>query len=241
MKPKKRAVGVSKAERRLVGALVRGLAHDKFLPSGTVYRLELDCTQGIADVVTACPNGHAFLPAAATHAKLKGFSLSTAKILSALRGKRISCFEELETKTGLSRETVRSQLRVLERLAIIEHSRNKLIRLNHPVRSPFKEIFAYEVKVKDWKSGLRQARSYRSFAHRAVLVLPLERLDSLRKQRQVFKRFNVGLLGVGKHGDLKWLYKPKKTEPISLPRTLIASVDLMRGRPLWKVRSGRPL
>jgi hypothetical protein len=230
-------IGVSKAERRLVSSLLKGLARRSLHSPGERFCLELDCFQGVADVVIATPNDDMFLPATVTTRMLKRFSLSTAKVLAALRGQKLTHLSQVEEATGLSQKTIRKQLRLLERFQILTAEGEGQIRVGRAIRPPFREIAAFEAKVKDWKSGLRQARSYRSFAHRVSLALPLGRAESMRKEIQVFRRFNVGLVGVGRQGEIKWINRSRRTKPISPARNLLASVYLLKGRPLSLLNS----
>jgi hypothetical protein len=100
-------------------------------------------------------------------------------------------------------------------------------------------MVAFEVKVKDWKSGLRQARSYKSFANRTYLALPIERADSIKQHVDVFRRFNVGLLGIEKGGGLQWFVKTRRSSPISPARNFYASVQLLKNTPLSMFKSAR--
>src|SRR5579863_1519150 len=208
MKRKRRTVGISKAEARLVRALRKALvaeaAESRKQP---IFAVELDSFQGIADLVTGQLNGHCLLPSSVSPSKLKTFSLSTAKVLGALLGRKTAYITEVERMSGLSRKTVRKQLRTLKDAGMVNSENQERVHMQHEVRPPFEEVIAYEVKVKDWKSGLRQALSYKSFANRAYLALPMDRADSLKKRLQIFRRFNVGLVGIGRTGKLKWLTK----------------------------------
>lgn len=188
---------------------------------------ELDCFQGVADLVTGFANGHQILPRRSDNKALKSFSFTTAKVLSILEGRRAAEVSEVVRATGLSRETVLKQLSTLRRFALVDVTQKGKILVTHKIRSPFREIAAYEVKVRDWKSGLHQARNYRSFAHRVTLALPLARAQKVRKYLSVFRQFKVGLLGIGNRGQMVWLLKPRKLKPISPARNFLASIYLL--------------
>jgi DNA-binding transcriptional ArsR family regulator len=193
-----------------------------------VSAVELDSFQGVADLVTGEFNGRHLLPDEVPRSKLKMFSFSTAKVLAALVGRRRACISELESVSGLAQQTVRRELQTLKKAGLVDTRQHDQVRMLREIRAPFREIVAYEVKVKDWKSGLRQALSYKSFANRTYLALPLDRADLVKKYHEVFRRFNVGLLGVGRGGKPTWFTTARKLRPISPARNIFASIQLLR-------------
>ncbi len=142
--------------------------------------------------------------------------------------------------TGLSKATVRKELKLLQELRILKMTKKGQVSVRHEVRPPFKEITAYEVKVKDWKSGIYQARNYKSFAHKVNVALPLNRAKLLKKRLEIFRRMRVGLLGISASGDLKWFLHPRRQKPISGARNFLAAISLLkRGKPSVDSRSNR--
>lgn len=242
MAAKRRTVGVSKAEARLVAKLRNALL-DATGPGHRrrVSALELDSFQGVADLVVGELNGHGLLPPGVPRSRLKKFSFSTARVLASLRGRKTGRISEIARTSGLSEKTVRRELRRLQAASIVAILDRGRVLVLHGIISPFAEVVAFEVKVKDWKSGLRQARSYKSFANRAYLALPIDRAHSIKKHVKVFRLFKVGLVGIGRRGCLRWFTKTRKLSPISPTRNLYASFQLLRRTPLKLLKSSRPL
>ena len=240
MHRRRKTVGVSIAEARLVAALrralVKGVARSR---RRRVTAVELDSFQGVADLVVAELNGHRMLPPEVPRKRLEIFSFSTAKVLATLRGRKNIRISEIAENSGLSQETVRRQLRQLRNAGIVDIGERGRVRIVHEVSPPFNEMVAFEVKVKDWKSGLRQARSYKSFANRTYLALPSMRANSVKKHLQVFRLFNVGLVGIGKGGGLQWFIRTRRSKPISPARNFYASVQLLKKTPLAMFKSAR--
>lgn len=56
-------------------------------------------------------------------------------------------------------------------------------------------LTAIEGKVSDWRKGLQQAFRYRYFAHRSVLVLPMDVTKAAVPFLATFRRLRVGLWG----------------------------------------------
>jgi DNA-binding MarR family transcriptional regulator len=224
----RKTVGVPKVEARLVALLRRALIKEATGSLRTsVTAVELDSFQGVADLVIGEFNGMHILPRTIPRNRLKVFSFSTAKVLAALDRRKVIRVSEIAGKSGLSLATVRKELRKLRENKIIDIQRPDRVRILHVVSPPFKELVAFEVKVKDWKSGLRQARSYKSFANQTYLALPEDRAKVLKDHIKILKRFNVGLVGVGSDGRLHWHARARRSKPISLARYYYASLQLL--------------
>lgn len=67
---------------------------------------------------------------------------------------------------------------------------------------------AIEAKVSDWKKGLKQAIRYKSFADKAYLAIYDSHSSSARKNIEVFKTLNIGLIGVSETG-INIYYEPE--------------------------------
>lgn len=220
-------VGVAREEKRLVSTLIAAIRRKVTPRKSLIVATELDCFQGIADVVVGTYNGYRLFPKEAK-AKLSLISFSTARVLSSLAGRKVSSIEKIAHTTGLSVSTIRKELTLLQKLGIIRPGRGSRVSIVHTIWQPFKEIVAFEVKVKDWKSGIYQARNYKSFAHKVSVALPLKRANLLKKRLPEFRRMRVGLLGIGPTGDVKWLLRPRRQKPISGPQNFLAALNLLR-------------
>jgi len=218
-------VGASRAEQDLVDHLTAALRKSNSTKSLAVTT-ELDCFQGIADVVSGVYSGYRLL-SGLSKKKLRAFSFSTSKVLAALAGRRRATITKTAIRAGLSLPTVKSELSSLQSLGLLRITRGGQIEVRHAIRTPFSEIVAYEVKVKDWKSGIYQARNYKSFAHKVSVALPLARANRLAEKLPEFRRMHVGLVGIGPQGGLRWLLKPRRRRPISPPRHFHAAMCLL--------------
>jgi len=88
-------------------------------------------------------------------------------------------------------------------------STNKL----EPLR---KTITVYEVKIKDWKKAIRQAYRYRYYAHKSIIIMPVENVSGLIKNLQTLKSLGIGVWTYDKKGDhFDLLYTPRKRKPFS--------------------------
>jgi hypothetical protein len=232
-------VGVARAEKRLVQSLLHGLKNEKKLGARVIFSSEVDCFQGVADLVYAIPNGHSFI-STRNNPKHARFSLSTAKVVAALSGRKSTTRQKLANETGLTPNTISKQLPLLRKMGIIANHSNGRVPIKRLVKHPFKATTAFEVKVKDWTSGIYQARNYRSFADEVFLALPLPTAKRLSRRERLFKRLRVGLVGIGKHGELVWFIKSPRRKPISAARSFFVALNLPRTQVGESIRRARP-
>ncbi len=78
---------------------------------------------------------------------------------------------------------------------------------------PFKENFAIEAKLKDWKRALKQAYRYKWFAEYSYVVMDEYFSSSAIKNIDSFEKYNVGLATITTDGILKRHYTPKRQKP----------------------------
>lgn len=78
------------------------------------------------------------------------------------------------------------------------------------------EIWAFELKLADWKRAIFQASQYKAFASYSVAVFPAEKENIIRENIQSFKKLNIGVLIFDlKNKKSKWLSRSKKSKPVS--------------------------
>jgi hypothetical protein len=63
-----------------------------------------------------------------------------------------------------------------------------------PQRGSNLELWAYELKLRDWKRALYQALRYRKFASRVCVVMPPNAKHLLQQNSGLFRRLGVGAL-----------------------------------------------
>jgi hypothetical protein len=77
-------------------------------------------------------------------------------------------------------------------------------------------LTAIEGKVSDWRKGLQQAFRYRYFAHRSLLVLPMQTADTAAQFLLTFRRLGVGLWGFDEENErIKKWFTPRMKTPLN--------------------------
>lgn len=70
-------------------------------------------------------------------------------------------------------------------------------------------IIAIEAKVKDWRSGLRQAIRYQEYADYSYLAVYEKHITKCIENKAIFDALGIGLIGVSDQGiSLHWSAKP---------------------------------
>lgn len=125
-----------------------------------------------------------------------------AGILSAAHMKRPSSAQELAQTLDWPLDSIRDRVRGLSRRgALIEATPDRYVR-PEPLE-PGGRLYAVEAKVDDWRSALRQVRTYRVWADSYVLVMgPLSESAHLALTAEV-RRDRGGLMVSG-----RWIVRP---------------------------------
>lgn len=77
-------------------------------------------------------------------------------------------------------------------------------------------LTAIEGKVSDWRKGLQQSFRYRYFAHRSLLVLPMETARTAANYLPTFRRLRVGLWGFdSKTSSVRKWCTPRPSPPLN--------------------------
>ena len=83
--------------------------------------------------------------------------------------------------------------------------------------SPLKTtLYAFEMKIKDWRKALAQAYRYKYYADSVFVVLPPDEAVKAKQSLPIFRAIKVGLWTFDKkEGIIEKIYTPKKDKPLS--------------------------
>ncbi len=88
-------------------------------------------------------------------------------------------------------------------------------------KSEVGDIWAFELKLSNWKRAIFQALQYKAFANYSVIVFPIEKEKLLLNNLETFRNLNIGVLLFDiKNQKSQWLVHPKKEKPISKSQTI---------------------
>lgn len=180
-----------------------------------IYR-EVICRQGITDIlaIEALEKGKVFERQIELVA---GTGIeSSARILSLLSYNSPRTEKYLMHNTGLTIKTFRRTIsELLERGIIVKNDKGSYKLEERFYRYPA-EIWAFELKLNDWKRAIFQAMQYKAFASKVITVFPEEKEKLLLENLESFRRRKIGLsIFDANSGMYKVLLKPMKERPSS--------------------------
>jgi DNA-binding transcriptional ArsR family regulator len=183
---------------------------------------EVDCHRGRADIVCAVMRKNNVDYSTLKHLGLSLSQPAKAKIFSWLDKSSPRSEEYISKVTGLVEKTIRRHLRDLLDLGLVGHDAIGKWTLGKNFKLPDIEVWAFEVKLHNWKRAFYQALRYRGFSHRITVVMPAENLKMPVKNIELFKEMNVGLMSIDQQGKLEFIKKPLREKPTSKRHYLYA-------------------
>ena len=198
------------------------------LPEFSSTFREVACRQGIADFVAA---SGPCLEAAEFQQMVDGArSAGTGWLaaLSLLRRAAPRSISYLVRQSGLARRTVCRALARLARAGLVLRTPSGSYLLAPAWCPPPVEIWAFELKVNDWRRALFQALQCRAFANYVVAVFPSQRRKLAQRHIDKFKRLNVGVMLLDVEAmEAEILSRPSKNGPSSRLHYLHAFTQLV--------------
>lgn len=181
-----------------------------------VYR-EVVCQQGIADFV-----GITSATPILMNNDLDELSSidSSSQILSLLKLNSGRKLKFLSERIGITDATLN---RILKELISKKYvvKKDELYYLSRPYNLDKTNIWAFELKLSNWKRAIFQALQYKAFANYSVVVFPLAKEKLLMENLDLFRKLNVGILLFDAETlENKWINHAKKEHSISRWHTM---------------------
>lgn len=181
-------------------------------------REEIDTNFGVVDILVAISKSKIRLS--------KGYKLSIgeSKALACLSPRYGRHLDEISAITLLSPTALKRSLYGLKVKGIVRMTKDgKWIRVKASAEKQI-TLCAIEAKISDWKSGLRQAVRYKSFADKVIVAMPAERIGPARAHLSLFRINGVGLLAVSEKEKPEWVLRPRQDMPF-LPYAKILALN----------------
>ena len=124
--------------------------------------------------------------------------------------------------TGLVTKTIRKHFRELLESGLVERDSTGNWILGKKFNLPDIEIWAFEVKLHNWKRAFYQALRYRGFSHYTTVLMPAENSKVPIRNMELFREMNVGFMAIDQEGKLEFIKKPLREEPSSKRHHLYA-------------------
>jgi hypothetical protein len=188
---------------------------------------EVECKQGIPDIIGLSCN---WKPSPVTSfLGDSSISLSAVSSVLALFGSRRShTIEYLTSHSGLSKELARQVINVLCDVGLAVKSPQGSLRLETDLSWLESDLWAFELKVHDWRRALFQTLQYRTFASYEVVIMPLEKRHAVSRQLEFFKSTGVGVVlfdNQSNHEEI--LVQARRNRPTSRQHKIFAMCRLL--------------
>ena len=191
------------------------------LPEFEALFREVTCKQGIPDLIgiSKIKNNSDWLFNPPKDINVEASSL----ILSLLKKKSPRRLKYLEDKTGYTPKYLCRALIVLLREGYVIQTEYGSYLLSETSINEPPELWAFELKLKNWKRAMFQALQYKAFANKVAVVFPLDRKNIMLKNLDSFKSVNVGVyIFDSEKMIIETLYKPRKGLPQSKQHSIYA-------------------
>jgi len=204
---------------------------NKILPMFNNVLRELSCKQGIADFI--CFSNTSFL--SKNSAKIEYITNNIGKtfipVISLLLNSAPLNEIEIANSIGYSREKARRIIKILIKEKILKESRKEKYCLYSEWTKFNIELWAFELKLSNWKRALYQSTQSQSFASNVVTVFPFSKKDLLLKNINKFEELKVACLLFDPYNhNLEVLHLPNKSELKINPHYLFALTETIMVR-----------
>lgn len=190
-----------------------------------LYR-EVECRQGVADFIGLKKEGPSIIPANCS-------LLSGSNIMSILLEGAVT-EDQFIKQTCYGLPTIKKTLNAAIKENKITLNKEGQYSLTKPLIAfsnsrYWSDLWAFELKLHNWRRALFQAAQYLPFASHSVVVLPFGKKTITEAQSKAFAFMGIGLLLYdATNNNSKWLVAPKEnTKPYAI-FALYATAQLQR-------------
>lgn len=187
---------------------------------------EVECRQGIPDLIgVSCDWKPSPVPSFVGDS---GVSLNAVSSVLALFGSRRShTTAYLTSHSGLSEELTRQVIRVLCEVGLVAKSPPDSLRLESDLSWMESDLWAFELKVHDWRRALFQSLQYRTFASYEVVIMPSAKKRAIARQLEYFESAGIGVvLFDNQNNHEEVLVRARRNRPTSRQHKVFAMCRL---------------
>ncbi len=192
-----------------------------------IYR-EISCRQGRPDFIALrYPLGSGMKVQAGV------FGLVGPSILNLLKPTASRTLEYIISRSEFGCQSIRRSLRQLIDSEHVEQNDKGAYRLGKASKCPNVEIWSFELKLSNPKRAVFQAQQNRTFAERAIIVVPPGQENSYDRFRETMRRWDIGLATFDLGTDrFRFVRKGRRARALSRTYQIyaLAQIGLARGK-----------
>jgi len=206
--------------------LLRGHGLTGLTEFSALYR-EVVCGQGRADFVAVAGDEQrpaSWLGGCAPSLRL---TESAAMLISLLKLRSPRTLDYLVRHSGLTCETATRTLRDLLSASVVRKATDSSYILGPTWKQPLGDLWAFELKLHDWRRALFQACQYQAFADSVCIVMPDKQSSYTHVRPDVLSAVGVGLVLFDPYTScVRVQVQPRRSRPASLQHVYYAHSSL---------------
>lgn len=183
-------------EASLSVGFVNWLKHHSKTGSFPVFRdvfSEIECGQGIPDLIgVPCDWKPSPVPWSSGSSKVSLKAVSS--VLALFAGRRSHTSAYVMAHSGLSEELNDQVVRVLCTAGLIAKSTPDSLKLDCDLSWMESDLWAFELKIHDWRRALFQSLQYRTFASYEVVIMPSSKKSAIARKLEYFESAGIGVV-----------------------------------------------
>ncbi len=217
-----------KAEEDLIKVLKKKLKETFFRENIEIFE-EVSLGYGIADIVISDINNR----------NIENFSVGESLTKSDIniyiiinKNPNVS-FDNILDTTRTPRKAILKSLRKLINRGLVKQ-KDDSFSIQEQYQLPFKNNFAIEAKLKDWKRALSQAHRYKWFAEYSYVVLDAHYSQPAIQNIGLFRKFNIGLATITPDGEFTRIFNPIRQKPLDATMQILFSEKIINDYSIFK-------
>ena len=156
---------------------------------------EFDCYNGVADIVLAV-----FRPYVRLQRTRPSVNHNWLLPLSRLPGNKVISLQEYVSLYGVTCRMARKHFENFINASFVVSLEDNTYRVTKTYTPILDTTVSIEAKLHDWKRALGQAYRYKRFSNYSFVLLPKDSAVSAIQNIDLFIKYNVGLVTLGKQG-----------------------------------------
>ncbi len=206
-----------KTENDLVHVLKEKLKNN-FSRDSIEFFEEVSLGYGIADIVICDIN----LPMSNEILSQNSLNWSDINIYNIINRNKSASFDEIYDTTRSSKKSISDSLTKLINRKYVKQIENQFY-IEEEYKLFYKNNFAIEAKLRNWRRALSQAYRYKWFADYSYVVLDAYYAEPAIENMDLFQKFNIGLATINTEGEFNRVFNPQKQKPFDANMQILLS------------------
>lgn len=217
-----------KTEDELVNVLKEKLKSNYSRDSVELFE-EVSLGYGVADIVICDIN----IPVSNEIRSQESLNRSDINIYSIINRNKSVSFDKIYDTTRSSKKAISDSLTKLVNRKYVLQIENQF-QVDEEYKLFYKNNFAIEAKLRNWKRALYQAYRYKWFADFSFVVLDAYYAEQAIENLDLFQRYNIGLATINTEGEFNRVFNPYRQKPFDVNMQILLSEMILNDYTVFK-------